>query len=236
MKNKIFLHGALLLAFASQSFAQEITSVGVVVPEVPDTSSVLRPAEGELIYDSSVSDVKAFVSGNWESITQGSASSPKFAVIKDVKSSGTGGGTCTSGSFQSRILNLLEGDTSFISIDTEGGTKTVGTNGTARRFILQAGTYVIEADAPGALVGNHQAILRNISDSSDAIIGGSSFAHSATSMQTVSVMKGVITVSSAKTFEIQHRCGATRATDGFGFSTSFGTNEVYTQVKITKTQ
>jgi hypothetical protein len=43
----------------------------------------------------------------------------------------------------------------------------------------------------------------------------------------------VVTITGTKAFEVRHRCGVTKATDGFGFSSGFGT-EVYTRVAIEK--
>jgi hypothetical protein len=49
-----------------------------------------------------------------------------------------------------------------------------------------------------------------------------------------SVIMGQITLTSATNFVIKHRCGSTLTNIGFGTAVSFGVDEIYTQVKITK--
>lgn len=144
------------------------------------------------------------------------------AYVKDVKSSGTAGGTFTSGAWQTRDLNTLEGDTGFISLSSN-------------QFTLQPGKYEIEAFAPASTVDLHQAKLYNITDSSDEIIGQAGYERNGSNdADSTSIIKGQVTITSSKTFEIQHRCSTTGTTIGFGRAGSFGVGEVYTQVKITK--
>lgn len=147
---------------------------------------------------------------------------PRTTYLKDVKAAGTAGGTFTTGAFQTRALNTQEGDTTFCSLSSN-------------QFILQPGKYYIAASAP-ARVTRHQLKLRNITDSTDDIIGTSQNEDQSTSQDQVgrSVVEGVITLTSAKTFEIQHRSSTTQSTNGFGIAANFGINEVYTIVKIVK--
>ena len=63
---------------------------------------------------------------------------------------------------------------------------------------------------------------------------GMSVYGASTGVQGISELKGEITISSPKTFEIQHRAELTSVTSGFGVSSNFGVDEVYTQVKIRK--
>jgi len=139
---------------------------------------------------------------------------PLTAYIKDIKSNGTAGGGFTSGSFVTRDLNDLSGDTSFISLD--------GSN----RFIIASGKYIIEVFAPAYRVLRHKALLRNITDSTNDIIGGNSVAGSSDDAMNLSVIIGEILITSSKEFEIQHRCDTTRATDGFGLAESYSTTYI----------
>lgn len=156
----------------------------------------------------------------------------RTAYIKDAKSSGTFGGTFTSGAWQTRTLNTLSGDTSFIILS--GGT--TGTDGTATQFTLPSGKYRFKAIAPAFVVQSHKAKLRNITDSSDEILGSSEECDSAgaTAHVTSSIVEGEINISETKTFELQHRCSTTGATSGFGRAVNFGVDEVYAQIEITK--
>jgi hypothetical protein len=145
---------------------------------------------------------------------------PLTAYLKDVKPSGTAGGTFTSGAWQTRTLNTVEGDGSIVSLS-------------GSQFQLGPGKYEIEASAPGYAVTRHQIKLFNISTSSDVTLGN--LGRSADiSSQTLSLLFTNATLSSTTVFEIQHRCETTRLTDGFGNASIIGSDTAFTQVKITK--
>lgn len=147
---------------------------------------------------------------------------PRIATLSDVKSSGTGGGTFTSGAWQTRTLNTISDPTGIV------------TSLSSNQFVLPAGEYYIYATAPAAVVGPHKAIIRNITDSTDALLGESSYADVPNLGASSSIVQGSITISSPKTFELRHRCSTTFASNGFGVTNGFGVNEVYSQVKIQK--
>lgn len=152
----------------------------------------------------------------------------KTAYLKDVKPNNTNAGTAVAGSYVTRDLTEISGDSEIVSLS-------------ANQFTLPAGKYEIEADAPyfspAAVAGGfaHRAKIRNITDSSDAILGSNEFVFQdgTTGEQNRSRVKGTITISSPKTFELQQRFGATK-TNGLGLACNFGDDEVYSQVKITK--
>ena len=154
---------------------------------------------------------------------------PRTAYIKDVKSSGTSGGTFTSGAWQTRTINTLSGDTEFISI----GTGTTGTDGTATRFTLESGKYEIEVSAPAYQINQAKTKLYNITDSLDQIIGSLQF-DASSAQSSNSFIIGTVEISSPKIFEVQHRSSSTSTTNGFGRPFNVSVDEVYTQVKITK--
>lgn len=145
----------------------------------------------------------------------------RIVYLRDEKSSATAGGTFTLGVYRTRDLNVVEGDTDLVTLSSN-------------QFILQAGKYAIEATTPAHDVDNHKAKLRNITDSSDVIIGTSAKTAASENEIGHSFIKGSFTIASTKTFEIQHRSSATKATSGFGETVGFGDVEVYTIVKITK--
>lgn len=146
----------------------------------------------------------------------------RTATIKDIKASGTGGGTATAGAYQTRTLNTIDDPTGIV------------TSLTGNQFTLPAGEYYIEAKSNGAAVAQHKIKIRNISDNSDSIVGISAFTASATTYTTLATLVGKITISSTKVFELQHRVGSTKSSDGFGVASSFGDSEVHSVVKITK--
>jgi hypothetical protein len=151
---------------------------------------------------------------------------PKVATIQDQKASGTDGGTFTQGAYQTRTLNTLVDPFGIVSL-------------ASNQFTLQPGTYKIYAKAPAfgasGTISYHKAKLRNITDSTDTVIGSTERIFiTTTSLTNASIVDGVFSISSAKVFEIQHRCAVTQTSTGFGAAATFGDVEVYTQVEIQK--
>lgn len=143
--------------------------------------------------------------------------------VRDEKSNNTNAGTFTSGSFQTRTLNTVM--TNEIS----------GASLTSNQIILPSGTYYIKASAPAFAVTRHKAKLINITDSSDTLIGTSEITYFLDStVSTCSFVTGRFTIAAQKTFQLQHRCENTKATDGFGISNNFSVVEVYADVQIWK--
>jgi len=143
-------------------------------------------------------------------------------IVRDEKPDGTAGGTFTSGAMRTRTLNTVA--TNTIS----------GASLASNQITLPAGTYYIDADAPGYKVDFHIAKLRNVTDSSDTIIGTNCASGSGDYTLSYSSIIGVFTISGSKAFEIQHQCNTTYAA-GFGeLSAVPGYVEVYTQVAIFK--
>lgn len=149
------------------------------------------------------------------------SSNSQTVFIKNVQSSGVDGGTFSSGSWVTRVLNTVENPQTWASL-------------ASNQITLNAGTYEIEAEAVGVGVTNHQAQLYNISDSIVTLPGSSEFSSSTQASSTWSKISGNFTISSSKIFEIQHQCGTTNNTIGLGYGSSFGIDNIYTIVKITK--
>ena len=162
-----------------------------------------------------------------ESLVAGSFEG-KLLHIQDQKTSGTGAGTSTSGSFQTRTLN------------TVATNEITGASLSSNRITLPAGTYYIQAHAPAFHIKRHKIKLRNITDSSDTLIGTSGFADDFTGggsdieIQTRSFIEGRFTLSGTKSVEIQHRTEISQSNNGFGVACIFGVIEIYTDVKIWK--
>lgn len=146
----------------------------------------------------------------------------KIAIITDVKSAGTTGGTFTTGAWGTRDLNTLSDPYELV------------TSLSSNQFTLPAGTYHVEAWAPAMSVETHKARLRNITDSSDTIIGQTAYSRYAHYVTSFGHVDGVVEITSPKTFELQHICSYTRTSDGFGPAHDFGVPEVFSQIRITK--
>lgn len=142
-----------------------------------------------------------------------------MAILEDRKSQNTAGGTFTNGADRTRDINT--------EVYDRGGVVSIGSN----RFTLVAGDWLIEWSAPAHQCDAHQSFLYNFTDSTEVARGSSESTNNTLSFTTRSVGSARVSITSAKAFEIRHRCGSTRATDGFGAAANFGT-EVYTRVVV----
>ena len=138
--------------------------------------------------------------------------------VQQQQTSGTDGGASTAGTWVKRVLNT--------TLTNEIASASVGSD----QITLPAGTYYIEAHAPSYNTGPCVTRLRNVTDSTDTLIGTAeptSVAHQR------SVTSGRFIIAGTKTFEFQMRTNASSGS-GFGHASSQGVTEVYTDVKIWK--
>lgn len=138
-----------------------------------------------------------------------------YVLVKDVKTTGTAGGTFTSGAWRTRDMNVELADT--------GGHSAVAAN----QVTLQAGTYRVKGRAVGYKCDNHQVRIYNATDAAAIAIGTNARSAAVDDVPTYSEAEGYFTLAAAKAIELQHQCQTTRATDGFGLANSFGSNECY---------
>jgi hypothetical protein len=176
------------------------------------------------------------------------------AIFEDQKPSGSSGGTFQSGAWRVRNLNTQVRNTiSGASLNTTTG-----------EFTLPAGSFWIEWSAPAFCVRRHKTRLFNVSDgmaptdylgsseyayynfvqksfltgviTSEGLVQGTTGDDIAVEQiaQTRSFGAALVTISTAKTFRIEHRCELTRNNDGFGLAAAFGDPEKYSRVAIWK--
>jgi len=145
----------------------------------------------------------------------------KKAVITDQKPSGVNGGTFTQGSFITRTLNTIEGDTDIVSLNSN-------------QFTIQPGTYLIWGSAPAYYVNYHKVQLYDITNSMIKVQGMSSYATIAgsTSSTKRSFFTAYAVLTVPTTYEVRHRCSSTSASTGLGIASSMGEVEIYTEVSI----
>lgn len=146
-----------------------------------------------------------------------------YVHCQDQETSGTNGGTFTSGSWQTRVLNTKVTDTASIA--------TLASN----QITLAAGTYEIRASAPAFYVNAHQTRLQNVTASTTLIIGTTEYTNAALSsgVQTRSFLSGRFTVAAGQALELQHQCTTTDSTTGLGVAGSFGV-EIYADLELWK--
>jgi hypothetical protein len=143
--------------------------------------------------------------------------------VQDQKASGTNGGTFTSGAWQTRELNTVV--TNGIS----------GASLASNAITLPAGSYYVEATGIAWRVGVNRVRLQNTTGSATLLTGLSEFAgitESGSETTSAAQVTGNFSLSVTSTVELQHRCGNTYANRGFGDPSSFGTNELYADVRI----
>lgn len=151
----------------------------------------------------------------------GSGGGYQVAFVKDVKADNTNGGTFTSGAWQTRDLNTLEDSDSIV------------TSVSSNQFTLPAGQYELIGTADAHATGQHQTRFENTSDSTFKY-GTSSYSDGGNGGNDPSFTYWEFTIASSKTFELQHRCTITAASNGFGVANNFGGGEIYSQVIIRK--
>ena len=147
--------------------------------------------------------------------------STKLLNVRDEKSSGTSGGSSSSGSFFARTLNTVV--TNEIS----------GASLSSNQITLPSGTYYIDATCQYFESQSSRTKLRNITDSSDTLIGSTEFTSVNFEGYLGSQLSGRFTIGATKTFEFQQRV-QTSNSQGLGIASGFSLTEVYANVMIWK--
>lgn len=151
------------------------------------------------------------------------SSNPLTCYITYSLATNSNGGTLTGGTYNTRPLNTTAGDTSIVSLSSN-------------QFTLQAGTYHLEGWAVARNVDNNNVRIRNITDSTTAIIGLSTTAAAlAVNAGVPSLLAGSFTIAGAKVFELQHYVETTASGAGAGAGANSGDNNIFALVKVVKT-
>jgi len=145
-----------------------------------------------------------------------------LAVLTDVKTQGTQGGTFTSGAWRTRDLNTEQSD--------PDGIVTLSSN----QFTLTAGTYLIQWECPAYRVTRHQSRLWDVTATAVVEMGMSRYDEGSSEQNNgFSPGSAVVTITSDHVYEIQHRCVTTFNNNGFGVDANLS-SERYTRVIIWK--
>ena len=147
---------------------------------------------------------------------------PKVALIADVKSNGTNGGTFTQDAWQDRDLNTEIYDPDSIV--------TISSN----QFTIGSGTYIIEWDCVFFDVSTNQTRLYDVTGGASLQAGLCMYGNPPDNGYGVASGSALVTPTSNNTYKIQHRCVTTKATSGFGIGMNVGEDEQFVRVKITK--
>ena len=146
-----------------------------------------------------------------------------YAIIADQKSAGSDAGTFTSGGWRTRDLNTELAD--------PDGIVSISSN----QFTLQAGSYLLNAKAMGFRVERHMIKLYQTSGTpADIATGTSEYCPPTYIGSNSSFLSCRFTISTATTYELQHRCQTTKSDNGFGEGFDAGVNETFALVEIFK--
>jgi len=154
-------------------------------------------------------------------------SAMSVAIIRDEKSAGTqGGGSSTSWAVR-ELTDISQTSPAIVSLQGSGSTK---------RFRLQAGTYLIEWQAPGyGVTGYTTGLYKYTTTAGFVAYGQAARSWDNSSMVTISPGSFVTVVAADDTdYQIQQKCQIAVANNGHGAAAAVSIPEVYTIVKIIK--
>jgi hypothetical protein len=144
-----------------------------------------------------------------------------IAIYEDRKSSGSGGGNSTSGSWIKRDLNT--------EVFDEGSIGALASD----QVTLGAGTYKIEAMSIFRETELSQIRIRDVTNSTTLVLGMSHRVGGSANTAIACHAFGVFTLSGTAALELQYHVGNTK-TDGLGLGVNTGELEVFSRVVITK--
>ena len=149
---------------------------------------------------------------------------PDYIIYTDVKPSGTSGGTTLAASWQTRTLNTVDKEK-----DTSGSFSALSSN----QFTLQAGRYKVRATVPTYMTQRSKAAIINVTDSTVAIVGNTSYHENGYFNGSHLTVTGEIDIAGVKAFEVWHYTQSAVGTYGLGVeTTASGYAEKYTIVEI----
>ena len=148
---------------------------------------------------------------------------PAVAYVKDLKAVNTAGGTASStGSFEDRELNTIQGESWFID------------SLSSNVVTLQAGTYKIKGRAPFFDTGNTTIRLFDNTNSSVLAEGESTYVDTSNNHFNVAEVQGVFSFTVATAVKLQYRCSSTVSSNGLGVGMNLGQRELYASLQIEK--
>lgn len=152
------------------------------------------------------------------------AFSTQLLHIRDEKASGTDGGTPVAATWTKHTLDDVKVN------------EIAGASQAASVITLPIGDYYIEAWSTGFRSNGSKIRLRNTTDATTAVVGGSAFDNNGGAFaQSYPPLEGRFTVSGApKNFELQYWIGTAIATVGLGNAVTTGEVEVYADARIWK--
>jgi hypothetical protein len=147
----------------------------------------------------------------------------RVAIIKDVKASGTNGGSAVGTTWTARDLNTIDDPTGIV------------TSLAGNSITLPAGQYYVESTSPFERVGATKTRLFSTTSSTTLLTSDSVFVLTTGDTNAKSIISGYINLTSAQTIQLQYFVSSAFATYGLGEGNSgAGVSDIFSQVKITK--
>lgn len=193
----------------------KINSAGTETAFSTGTGDVVGPASAV------ASNIVTFDGTTGKLVKDSGAIVPAYIHVREQQASGTAGGTFTAGAWRTRVINT--------EVSDAGGFCSIASN----QITLAAGTYIARVTAPAKQVSYHVCKLYNVTDGADVLIGVEAEDGGA-AITTRSEAVGKFTIAAPKVFEVQHQCGATKATNGLGGAAGFGVIEIFAQAEFWK--
>ena len=152
------------------------------------------------------------------------ASPDRYCFVRDVKSSGTDGGTSSTTPVK-RDLTETQGVCDYLTLASSTMT-------------LQPGTYKISWRAPAFKADRHQSALKDATAGTYIQMGSTEYSPASGGDSVWSRGTHVVTITAENNYEIFHEVEFSRATTGWGLAAgnqlSMTTEEIYTQVEVEK--
>ena len=172
-------------------------------------------------------------------VITGETSTETATIFSITLSSGTWAGGDAAGTvwLNDESGTFTSGETLAVGANANvmtGTTQPADTNS----FLLKAGTYDISGNAPAWYSHSHKTRIYDATGAATLVIGTSAYSDNSTSTpradQTDSFFAGAFTLSVESEVRLEHRCGSTKATIGYGTASSFSINEIYAQICLHK--
>jgi len=152
------------------------------------------------------------------------ASADRYCFVRDVKSSGTNGGTASTTPVK-RDLNQTKGACDYLTLADSTMT-------------LQPGTYKISWSASAVKTNRSQSALKDATAGAYVQMGSTEYSPASGGDSVWSRGTHVVTITAANNYEIFHEVQTSGANTGWGIAAggqlSITTEEIYTQVEVEK--
>lgn len=153
----------------------------------------------------------------------GRAKTDNLLIVRHQEAANTAGGTNgTASAWTTRPLNTVLHNSLR------------GSSLVSNVITLPPGTYALDFRSITYRAGPNQARFQNTTAGETVAYGLGIYAVNTQETNLVSTGSGYVKIDKTSKFELQHKAGTQRATDGWGNEMNIGDNEVYAEVVIRK--